>query len=74
MLIELMIGLAIAALTIGAAIVSLLIARDATSAVSELSQLQQQAAHAMRVLGLQIRPAGSLDLQQAGRRTGCSSS
>lgn len=65
MLIELMIGLAIAALAIGAAMASLLVARDATSAVGELSQLQQQAAHAMRVMGLQIRPAGSLNLEPA---------
>lgn len=63
MLVELMIGLAIAAIAIAAAIASLLIVRDATGAVSDMSQLQQQAAHALRVLGLQIRPAGSLALQ-----------
>ncbi len=63
MLVELMIGLAIAAIAIAAAIASLLVVRDATGAVSDMSQLQQQAGHALRVLGQQIRPAGSLALQ-----------
>ena len=38
MLVELMIGLAIAAIAIAAAIASLLIVRDATGAVSDMSQ------------------------------------
>lgn len=63
LLIELMVGLSIGAIAIGSAIASLLLARDATSTVNESSQLQQQAAHALRVLGQQIRPAGSLELQ-----------
>ncbi|MGR4868088.1 hypothetical protein ACIPRI_04370 [Variovorax sp. LARHSF232] len=63
MLVELMIGLAIAAIAIAAAIASLLMVRDAAGAISEMSRLQQQAAHALRVLGLQARPAGSLALQ-----------
>src|SRR5688572_26528206 len=66
MLVELMVGLAVAALAISAAIASLLVARDATSAVNDMSRLQQQAAHAIRVLASQIRPAGSLDLQTGG--------
>ena len=69
MLVELMVGLAMAALAISAAIASLLVARDATSAVHDMSRLQQQAAHAMRVLASQIRPAGSLDLQTGGAGT-----
>src|SRR5688572_17185258 len=69
MLIELMVGMVVAALAISAAIASLLVARDATSAVNDMSRLQQQAAHAMRVLGSQIRPAGSLDLQAGGAGT-----
>lgn len=69
MLIELMVGLVVAALAISAAIASLLVARDATSAVNDMSRMQQQAAHAMRVLGSQIRPAGSLDLQAGGAGT-----
>lgn len=63
MLVELMIGLGIGALVLGAAIASLLVAREAASAVREMSQLQQQASHALRALGMQIRPAGSLDVQ-----------
>ena len=62
-LIDLLVGLGIGSLAIGAAIASLLVAREAAGAVNDMSLLQQQSAHAMRVLGLQIRTAGSAELQ-----------
>ncbi|MDM0112678.1 prepilin-type N-terminal cleavage/methylation domain-containing protein [Variovorax sp. J22R133] len=64
-LLELLVGLTIGALVIGAAMASMLIARDAATSVSDMSQLQQQGAHAMRNIGIQVRQAGSLDLQLA---------
>jgi len=63
MLIELMVGLGVATIAIGAAIASLAVARDAALTVNEIALLQQRASHALRVMGLQIRPAGSLELQ-----------
>ena len=63
MLIDLLIGLSVGALVLGAAIAALLVAREAASTVAEMSLLQQQASHALRMLGLQIRPAGSVELQ-----------
>lgn len=70
MLIELMVGLAVAAIAIGAAIVTLLVARDAASSVNELAQLQRDASHALRVLSLQIRAAGSNELQASSGNPG----
>ena len=63
MLIELLVGLAVAAIAIGAAIASLLVARDVAVTVNELALLQQDASHAMRVLSHQIRTVGSNALQ-----------
>ncbi|SFN15907.1 hypothetical protein [Variovorax sp. OV329] len=63
MLIELLVGLSVGALVLGAAIAALLVAREAASAVGEMSLLQQQTSHAMRMLGLQIRSAGSVALE-----------
>lgn len=70
MLIELMVGLAVAAIAIGAAIAALLVARDAAATVNELAVLQQDASHALRVLSLQIRAAGSSELQASPGSTG----
>lgn len=63
MLVELLVGLSVGALVLGAAIASLLVAREAAGAVGEMSLLQQQTSHALRVLEGQIRPAGSAGLQ-----------
>ena len=63
MLVELMVGLAIASIAIGAAIASLLVARDAAVIVNELAQLHQDASHAMRVMSQQARMVGSHELQ-----------
>lgn len=62
MLVELMVGLAVSSIVIGAAIAALLVARDAAATVNELAVLQQDASHALRVLGLQVRTAGSNEL------------
>ncbi|MBS0340456.1 MAG: hypothetical protein JSS56_08000 [Proteobacteria bacterium] len=63
MLIELMIALTLAGIAIAAAIAALMIARDAASAVREMTLLQQQASYALRTIGRQIRSAGSAELQ-----------
>jgi len=62
-LVELLVGLAIAAVAIGAAMASLRVASGAAVTVSELAQLHQDASHAMRVLGQQTRMVGSNELQ-----------
>ncbi|RYF02013.1 MAG: prepilin-type cleavage/methylation domain-containing protein [Comamonadaceae bacterium] len=64
-LIELLVGIALGLLTIAVAIGALLVSRSVSSTVSDISQIQQQAAHAFRVMGQQIRQAGSLPLNLA---------
>lgn len=61
-LIELMVGIAIGLLVVAAAISALMVSRGISGTVSDASSIQQQASHAMRVLGLQLRQAGSLRL------------
>lgn len=61
-LIELMVGLVIGLLTIGVAMAALMVSRGISGTVSDASSVQQQAAYAMRVIGLQLRQAGSLYL------------
>lgn len=61
-LIELLVGITIGLLVIGAAIGTLVLSRQTAGTVSEISQLQQQASFAMRVLGAQLRQAGALEL------------
>lgn len=58
-LVELMIGSAIGLLISAAALAALPMVRSLTSSVTELTQMQQQAAHAFRVIGQQLRQAGS---------------
>ncbi len=65
-LLELLIGMTIGLLVIGAAIGTMLLSRQTSGTVSEISQLQQQASYALRTLGLQLRQAGSLELRQTG--------
>jgi type IV pilus assembly protein PilW len=64
-LIELMVGILIGLLAVGAAIAVLVASRGASGSVSDISALQQQASHAMRVMGIQFRQAGSLALDHA---------
>ena len=61
-LIELMVGLTIGLLTIAAAMGALMVSRSISGTVSDASNVQQQASYAMRVIGQQLRQAGSLRL------------
>ncbi len=56
-LIELLIGLAIGLLTVVTALGALNVSRQLTGTVTDASQLQQQAGHALRVIGTQLRQA-----------------
>ena len=60
-LIELLVGLTVGLLVIAAALGTLALSRGASAAVSEISQLQQQGAYALRIIGMQLREAGSLE-------------
>lgn len=64
-LIELLVGLAIGLMVIAVALGALLVSRGVSGTVSDASQLQQQGAHALRVIGLQVRQAGSVRLNLA---------
>lgn len=59
-LIELMVGIAIGLLVIAVAMGALMVSRGVSGTVSDVSDIQQQAAYAMRVIGTQARQAGSL--------------
>lgn len=61
-LIELMVGIAIGLLVIAVAMAALMVSRGVSGTVSDASNIQQQAAYAMRVISLQLRQAGSLRL------------
>lgn len=61
-LIELLVGLTVGLLVIAAATVALMASRGISGTVSDVSGLQQQAAYAFRVIGMQFRQAGSLYL------------
>lgn len=61
-LVELMVGIVIGLLVVGAAIAGLMASRSASGTVGDATQLQQQASYAFRILGQQIRQAGSLEL------------
>lgn len=62
-LIELLIGLSIGLLVIGVATGALMASRGISGTVSDATTMQQQAAYAMRVIGQQLRQAGSLYLE-----------
>ena len=59
-LVELMVGIAIGLLVVAVATSALMVSRGISGTVSDASGLHQQAAHAMRVIGQQVRQAGSL--------------
>lgn len=61
-LLELMVGVAIGLLVVAVAMGALMVSRGISGTVSDASSIQQQAAYAMRVIGLQARQAGSLFL------------
>ena len=61
-LIELMVGIAIGLLVVAVSMAALMVSRGVSGTVSDASGLQQQAAYALRVIGLQLRQSGSLYL------------
>lgn len=67
-LIELMVGVALGLLTIAVAIGALMVSRGVSGTVTDASQLQQQASYAFRVIGQQIRQAGSMRLNLAANK------
>ena len=68
-LVELMIGMTIGMLTVAAAMGAVMVSRSLSGTVSEVSQLQQQAAYAFRVIGQQIRQSGGRVLKPAESAT-----
>lgn len=67
-LIELLVGIAIGLLTITVAMGALMASRNVSGSVSDVSQIQQQAAYAFRDFGRQLRQAGSLRLNLAPQK------
>ena len=61
-LVELLVGISIGLLVIGVATGALLASRGISGTVSDATNIQQQAAYAMRVIGQQVRQSGSLHL------------
>lgn len=61
-LIELLVGIAIGLLVVAVAMGALMASRGISGTVSEATSLQQEAAYAFRVMGQQIRQAGSIKL------------
>jgi type IV pilus assembly protein PilW len=61
-LLELLAGLVIGMLVVMSALGTLLLSREAAGTVADLSQLQQQGAFALHVIGLQLRQAGAVEL------------
>jgi type IV pilus assembly protein PilW len=59
-LIELLVGLTLGLMVVAAAIGTLIVSRTASGVVGDLSQLQQQGSYALRVIGIQMRQAGSV--------------
>jgi type IV pilus assembly protein PilW len=62
-LIELMVGIVLGLLVVMAAIGTLMVSRAASATVGDITQLQQQGSYALRVMGLQFRQAGSIDIE-----------
>lgn len=67
-LIELLVGLTLGLLVIGVALGAVQLAAGLAGTTSEAARLQQQAAHALRLIGHQARQAGALQLNLAYNR------
>ncbi|RMX04986.1 prepilin-type N-terminal cleavage/methylation domain-containing protein [Corticibacter populi] len=65
-LLELIVGMVIGLLIIAAALGTLMLTRSTSATTSDLTQLQQQAAYALRVIGLQIRQGGAYEPVESG--------
>lgn len=61
-LVELMVGVAIGLMVVAVAGGALLVSRSTSGTISDVSALQQQAGYAFRLIGQQLRQAGSLYL------------
>ena len=61
-LVELMVGIAIGLLVVAVAGGALMVSRGISGTVSDASTIQQQAAYALRTIGMQLRQTGSLRL------------
>jgi len=61
-LLELMVGIAIGLMVVAVAMGALMASRSVSGTVSDATGIQQQAAYAMRVIGQQLRQAGSIYL------------
>lgn len=61
-LVELMVGVAIGLMVVAVAGGALMVSRSTSGTISDVSALQQQAGYAFRVIGQQLRQAGSLYL------------
>ncbi|MDD2608990.1 MAG: PilW family protein [Giesbergeria sp.] len=57
-----MIGIAVGLLVVAVAMGALMVSRGVTGTVGDASGIQQQAAYVLRVMGLQLRQAGSMRL------------
>ena len=67
-LIELMVGITIGLLTVAVAFGALMVSRGVSGTVTDASHMQQQASYAFRVLGQQLRQAGSMQLDLAANK------
>lgn len=67
-LIELLVGLTIGFMTIAVAVGALIVSRGVSGTVTDASQIQQQASHVFRILGQQLRQAGSMRLDLAANK------
>lgn len=63
-----MVGIAIGLITIAVAIGALLVSRGVSTAVSDSTNLQEQASYAFRIIGQQLRQAGSIRLNLASNK------
>lgn len=67
-LLELLVGITIGLLTIAVAMGALMVSRGVTGSVSDVSDLQQQASYAFRVIGTQLRQSGSIKLKMSATK------
>ena len=63
-----MVGITIGLLTVAVAMSSMMVSRRVSGNVTDVSQLQQQASYAFRVIGQQVRQAGSMQLDLAANK------
>lgn len=61
-LVELLVGISVGLLIVAAAMAALMASRGISGTVSDASDIQQQAAYAMRLIGGELRQAGALEL------------